>query len=64
MKASCANPPPNQTPPALLLSNYSNVVIRVTILDNIDSTQVALNLYYTEVRSQKTVIHICDFTSR
>lgn len=34
------------------------------MLENIVSIQVALNLYYLEVKSQRTVIHVSDSCSR
>lgn len=68
MKSDCVNSSLllSNTPP-LLCSFYPSdpdVVIRVTILDNIDFIRLALNLYYVEVKSQKTIIHISDFGRR
>jgi len=34
------------------------------MLENIVSIQVALNLYYLEVKSQRTIIHVSDSCSR
>lgn len=66
MTYGCVNSylPLLNTPPLLCSTCPSdpNVVIRVTVLDNIDSIHLALNLYYAEVRSQKTIIRISDFS--